>query len=104
MSGRPSLSSTQSIKNSSTILIQHSLLTLGKYVTHSNNSYRYSPSHWAWFSHNGHHVWEHETTNNIVERFNRELKADGINNTILQVKIQDSITYFQGLFCNEKTA
>jgi hypothetical protein len=49
-------------------------------------------------------VWEHETTNNIVERFNRELKADGINNTILQVKIQDSITYFQGLFCNEKTA
>ncbi len=49
-----------------------------------NNNFRYTPPHWAWFSHKGNDIWETETTNNIVERFNQDLKVDGVDHSFLK--------------------
>jgi hypothetical protein len=48
---------------------------------------RYSPVHWAWYSHITFQEWHTETTNNIAERFMADLKATvhTLNNNIVTI-------------------
>ena len=58
---------------------------------------RYPPENWAWFSHSDHKEWETETTNNIAERFMRDLKDSvGLDRTLLDVleKLQELMDFW----------